>query len=115
MMKIKKLFYLAFILMSVVGYSQSKTQREEIKKTNNQNELEKIKVNRQSEFEIDEKRVKIYLIKNPDLKRTQIINGKIYYIKRIDEDGNPVYITIKKKQVAENACKSRLKIKISTL
>ena len=97
MMKIKKLFYLVFLLTSAISYSQSKEQREEIKISNDQNELEKIKIKRQSEFELDEKRVKIYLIENPNLKRTQTRNGKIYYIKRIDEDGNPVYITIKKK------------------
>ena len=97
MMRIKKLFCLALFLTAVFFYSQSKEQREDIKITNNQIQLEKIKIKRQSEFELDEKRVKIYLIENPNLKRTQTRNGKIYYIKRIDEDGNPVYITIKKK------------------
>ena len=111
MMRIKKLFCLALFLTTGFFYSQSKAQREDIKKTNDENQLEKIRITRQSEFDIDEKRVKIYLIKNPDVKRTQIRDGKIYYIKSIDEDGNPVYITIKKKQVAENACKSRLKFK----
>lgn len=96
-MKIKKILYLAFFSISILGYSQSKEQREEIKKNNNQNELQKITITQQSEFEIDEKKVKTYLIQNPNLKRTQTKNGKIYYIKKIDQKGNPVYITIKKR------------------
>ncbi|MEO7279317.1 MAG: hypothetical protein ABIZ64_05280 [Casimicrobium sp.] len=45
-----------------------------------------------AEFERQEARVLTYLANHPDKLRSFEKNGSTHYLKRIDADGNPVYI-----------------------
>jgi hypothetical protein len=94
-MKLKKLLIGAVIVLNYSVNAQTQEQREEIKKDINLTELNLLQVKFQKQFEMDEAKVATYLAANPLVKRTETKNGSVYYIKSIDENGNPVYINTK--------------------
>lgn len=104
-MPLIKLIYLISLFISICGFSQNNEQREKIQTSNNQRVLEEIRLKKQVEFEQDEVNVRGYLKRYPTLKRTLIKNRKIYYLKKIDEEGNPIYISIKKNKAGRRKCK----------
>ena len=93
-MKAKKLLFLPLIF-SVGLYAQNESQRLEIQKSNNQTELLKLQSEFQAKNEQDEIKVNKYLATNRSVQRTFEKNGSIYYLRKIDSDGNPVFINTK--------------------
>jgi serine protease AprX len=53
--------------------------------------LDRLAVESQARFELNEARVKKYLADNPTVQRSQVVNGRTQTIVRIDADGTPVY------------------------
>lgn len=94
-MKLKKLLIFAVIVLNYSINAQTQEQREELKKDINLTELNLLQAKFQKQFEIDEAKVATYLAANPLVKRTETKNGSVYYIKSIDENGNPLYINTK--------------------
>ena len=94
-MKLKKLLVGTTLMFAFATIAQTQEQRTEIKKANNPAALKKLATDFQKQFEQDEKNVLDFLKKNPTIKRSFKKNGSVYYIKKIDENGKPVYINTK--------------------
>ena len=58
-------------------------------------ELSKLKRRFQSEADQQEQRVAAYLAQNPEAQREFARGGSAYFLSKIDNDGNPVYINTK--------------------
>jgi hypothetical protein len=61
----------------------------------NKNELKSLQTTFQNRYLQSEDNVKLYLRKHPTQKRTFVKAGSVYYLQRIDADGNPIYINTK--------------------
>jgi serine protease AprX len=92
---LKNLLLCSVLFLNYTIQAQSEEQRAEIKKDINLTELNLLQAKFQKQFEMDEAKVATYLASNPLVKRTETKNGSVYYIKSIDEKGNPVYINTK--------------------
>ena len=91
----RKLFILCALALNALLIAQTTEQRAEIKKSINAVELEKLKVKYQADFDLQQQKIKEYLVFNPMQQRNFEKNGVIYSIQSIDADGKPVYITTK--------------------
>ena len=94
-MKSKKLFLGTLLFLSAATFAQSPQQRLEIKKSINVAELQRLETKFQLQFENNEQKVAAFLRNNPAVQRSETKNGSLYYIKSIDENGQPVYINTK--------------------
>jgi hypothetical protein len=94
-MDMKKLLLIIMITTNYMIHAQSDEQRAEIKKDINLTELNLLQAKYQKDYENDQAKVATYLAANPSVKRTETINGSVYHIKSIDENGNPLYINTK--------------------
>lgn len=94
-MNLKKLLFCLVLILNYTMNAQTEEQRAEIKKDINFSELNILKEEFQKNFELDEAKVAAYLAANPLVKRSEKRNGSLYYIKSIDENGNPIYINTK--------------------
>lgn len=94
-MKQKKLLIYAMMCLGTIALAQTPEQREEIKKSINTVELERLEQKFQKDYELQEAKVLDYLKANPSLERSFTKDGSLYYLKSIDENGNPLYINTK--------------------
>ena len=70
-------------------------------KSVNKDSLKILQSQFQLKFNKEELAVAQYLKKHPKIKRTFVKDGSVYYLKKIDADGNPVYINTKNKASGE--------------
>ena len=90
---------LLFILtLGFSAYAQTKQERAKNVDSVNKLKLDELKSTFQNNHTNDEKKVQIYLKKNPKIKRTYIKNGSTHYLHHIDSEGKPVYINTKNKE-----------------
>lgn len=68
----------------------------------NAENLRRLSAEFQKNFERQEALVLSYLRAHPDKPRSFERNGSTYYLKRIGDDGNPVYITTKSADSAKH-------------
>lgn len=94
-MSFKKLFFYAMLSYGTMALAQSPEQREEIKKSINADELERLKQKFHKDYDLQEAKVVEYLKANPSVERSFTKNGSLYYLKSIDKNGKPVYINTK--------------------
>ncbi len=101
-MKLKKLLICTtlIILFGINAFSQSDSEREKIKKSyaENQLQIKSLKKIQEDKHKASEKKVEEYLKKNPTKKRSFEKNGSSYYLKYIDKEGNPIYINTKNRE-----------------
>lgn len=76
-------------------FAQTIEQRVDIKKSINSVDLERLEQKFQKEYELQETKVLEYLKANPTIVRSYTKDGSLYYLRKIDEKGNPVYINTK--------------------
>lgn len=91
------LFVCSFFTFTFSVNAQTKEERNKIITSVNKTALisfQKILENRHVE---SEKKVDDFLKKHPLLERSFVKAGSVYYLQRIDADGNPVYINTKNK------------------
>ena len=101
---------LAIGTMSTPVEAQSAEERKAVSDSVNAENLRRLSAEFQADFERQEALVRAYLSKHPDKPRSFQKNGSTHYLKRMDRDGNPVYITTKsvdseKKQASEQPIK----------
>ena len=62
-----------------------------------------------AEAAIDDERIQAYLLQNPGVQRTFVKDGSLYELRRIDDEGNPLYINTKNGAVgAKNVASGQL-------
>ena len=93
-MKPEKLLFLPLIF-SIGLCAQNERQRSEIQRSNNKTELLQLRSAFQAKHDQDEIAVKNYLLNNSSVQRTFVKDGSVYFLQRIDSEGNPVYINTK--------------------
>jgi len=81
--------------MSTQIEAQSADERKAVVESADAESLRRLSVKFQADFERQEALVIAYLKKHPDTPRSFEKNGSTHYLKRIDDDGNPVYINTK--------------------
>lgn len=86
---------LGFGIVGTQTKAQSAEERKAVTESANLEGLRRLATEFQANFERQEAMVLVYLKKHPDKPRTFEKAGSTYYLKRIDEDGNPVYINTK--------------------
>ena len=82
--------------MSTPIAAQSAEDRKAVSESVNAENLRRLGAEFQAEFERQEALVLAYLKQHPDKARSFEKNGSTYYLKRMDADGNPVYINTKR-------------------
>lgn len=87
--------------------AQSAEERKAVVESADTEELRRLGVKFQAEFERQEALVLAYLKKHPDKPRSFEKNGSTHYLKRIDADGNPVYITTRNTDSQKHLASSR--------
>lgn len=99
----KNIFILAFLVVGMPSFSNAQTDktRSEIAKSVNKEGLQSLQKQLQLKNTKDEAAITQYLKRNPKAKRTFVKNGSVYYLQRIDSEGNPVYINTKNKASGE--------------
>lgn len=90
-----KLFIIGALAFNSMLIAQTVEQRTEIKKSINAVELKKLEAKHQAAFELNEKKIAEFLLKNPQAKRKFSKKGSTYFIQSIDAAGKPVYINTK--------------------
>ena len=90
-----KLFLGLGLMIGGLAFAQTIEQRTEIRKSNNTKELERLELKFQAKHELDEIAVAAYLIKNPGVERTFTKNGSVYFLRKLNSNGDPVYINTK--------------------
>lgn len=93
-MKAEKLLFLPLVF-SIGLCAQSEEQRLEIQKSNNKTELLQLQSAFQAQHNQDEIAVNNYLSNNRSAQRTFEKDGSMYFLQKIDSEGNPVYINTK--------------------
>lgn len=94
-MKQKKFLIYAMMSLGSIAFAQTPNQREVIKKSINKVELERLEQKFQKDYELQEAKVFEYLKANPSVERSFTKDGSLYYLRSIDENGNPLYINTK--------------------
>ena len=94
-MKQKKILIYAMMSLGSIAFAQTPNQREVIKKSINKVELERLEQKFQKDYELQEAKVFEYLKANPSVERSFTKDGSLYYLRSIDENGNPLYINTK--------------------
>ena len=79
-MSFKKLFFYAMLSYGTMALAQSPEQREEIKKSINADELERLKQKFHKDYDLQEAKVVEYLKANPSVERSFTKNGSLYYL-----------------------------------
>lgn len=97
MLKINQLWIIILLNASFVFSTNAQTLEERTKniKSVNKAKLESLKTEFQRQNVISEDKVLKYIRAHPKVKRTFVRDGSTYYLKKIDADGNPVYINTK--------------------
>ena len=75
--------------------AQNTDERKAMINSVNAENLRRLSAEFQADFERQEVLVLAYLKKHPNKPRSFEKNGSTYYLKRMDPDGNPVYINTK--------------------
>ena len=88
----KKILTYAMLSLGTIALAQTSEQRDEIKKSINTVELERLEHKFQKDYSLKEARVLEYLKANPIRKRSFTQDGSLYYLRSIDKNGNPLYI-----------------------
>ena len=88
--------------MSTPIEAQSADERKALSESVNAENLRRLSIEFQVEFERQEALVLAYLSKHPDKPRSFEKNGSTYYLKRMGADGNPVYINTKSATSADH-------------
>ena len=88
--------------MSTPIEAQSAEERKALSESVNAENLRRLSIEFQVEFERQEALVLAYLSKHPDKPRSFEKNGSTYYLKRMGADGNPVYINTKSATSADH-------------
>lgn len=91
----KKILTYAMLSLGTIALAQTSEQRDEIKKSINTVELERLEHKFQKDYSLKEARVLEYLKANPIRKRSFTKDGSLYYLRSIDKNGNPLYINTK--------------------
>ncbi|MBS1549017.1 MAG: S8 family peptidase [Bacteroidetes bacterium] len=91
----KKSVFILAMLSSSIGYAQTVEDRQEIVKNINPKEMALIKTKLDAAYQQDEENVKQYLASHRNVERSFYKNGNSYFLKRIDKDGNPIFINTK--------------------
>lgn len=94
-MKLKNLLLTTMLVVCSSIFAQTEEQKAELRKNIDFTELNKLKIQFEEQYKLDEQKVATYLAANPTVKRSETKNGSLYYIKSIDENGNPMYINTK--------------------
>ncbi len=81
--------------MSTPIEAQSAEERKAVSESVNAENLRRLGAEFQKDFDRQEALVLAYLKRHPDKPRSFEKNGSAYYLKRMDTDGNPVYINTK--------------------
>lgn len=95
-------FALAVSLMSMPTEAQSAEERKAVTDTANADNLRRLGAQFQKDFERQEALVHAHLRTHTDKPRSFQKNGSTYYLKRIDDEGNPVYVTTKGAESAQH-------------
>ena len=82
--------------------AQNADERKTISESVNAENLRRLSVEFQADFEHQEALVLAYLKQHPDKPRSFEKNGSTYYLKRMGADGNPVYINTKSATSADH-------------
>ena len=85
----------AAINLSMSATAQTADERKVLSKSATISNLQRLSVDFQNEFERQEIDVQQYLADNPGQLRTFSKAGSVYYLSRMDADGQPVYINTK--------------------
>lgn len=83
------------MLSSVTILAQTYEDRAIIKKTIVNKDILDIQKTFHTQFQENQIRIKSYLEKNPNIKKTFEKNGNSYLLHHIDKDGNPIFINTK--------------------
>lgn len=71
--------------------AQTAQERKALRSVMDVSALEQLAVDAQARFDLNQARVQQYLLANPQIQRTQVVNGRTQTMVRIDAEGNPVY------------------------
>jgi hypothetical protein len=88
--------------MSMPTQAQSAEERKAVSDSVNAENLRRLSAEFQKDFERQEALVLSYLHLHPEKPRSFQKNGSTYYLKRIGDDGNPVYITTRSEYSAKH-------------
>lgn len=91
------LLVFSFFIFSFSSIAQTSEERTKNVSSVNRTKLKALETTFQKSHLVSEQKVAKYLAKNPLLKRSFVKAGSVYYLQRIDADGNPVYINTKNK------------------
>lgn len=96
-------FLLSILLIGSFSWVNAQTDKARLEMTKNLNQEKLTTLRKQFEtnHKKDEVAITQYLKRNPKAKRTFVKNGSVYYLQRIDSEGNPVYINTKNKESGE--------------
>ena len=90
--------FAALLPLAFVGTvcAQTAQERADISASSNRDALVRIEAQHRLLAEVDAQRVRDYLQRNPEMqKRLTLDGGQVRQLIRIDDDGNPVFVTIK--------------------
>lgn len=90
--------YLICILTSIGAFAQTAEERQNIRGNLNTTLLNTLQSTFQNRFEKNEIDIEEYLNKNPSIQRSFVRNGSVFYLKRLDSKGNPIFINTKNKE-----------------